>query len=98
LDLGETAFGFEDAAPELVELAVLGSFLGRGFDVGAFVYRVELSALDGVEEHFGRFLNTFEEAVVFGAAGCGALVWVVLEDLFAVGALDLVFGGFVAVF
>jgi hypothetical protein len=74
----ETTFGFEDCAVELVEFAVFDLFLGRGLDVGALVDGIELAALDGVEEHFGGFLDAFEEAVVFGSAGCGALVWVVL--------------------
>ena len=43
-------------------------------------------------------LDAFEEGVVFGFAGGGALVWVVLEDLLAVGFLDLLVGGAVAVF
>ena len=58
---------------------------------------VELSAFYGVEEDFGRFLDAFEERVVFGGAGGGAFVGVVAEDLFAVGKLDLGFGGAVAV-
>lgn len=69
-----------------------------GFDVGSFVDRVELAALDGVEKDFGGFLDAFEEAVVFCAAGCGFLVGVMAEDLLAVGALDLVFCCAVAVF
>jgi hypothetical protein len=42
-------------------------------------------------------LDAFEEVVIIGGAGSGFLVWVMLEDLFAVSTLDLVFSRFVAV-
>ena len=58
---------------------------------------VELSAFYGVEEYFGCFLDTFEEGVILGGTGGGAFVGVVAEDFFAVGELDLGFGGAVAV-
>jgi hypothetical protein len=41
-------------------------------------------------------LDAFEEGVVFGGAGGGFFVRVVAQDLFAVGAADLVFGCFIA--
>lgn len=97
--LAEAALGLEDLAPALVEVdaALLELLLGWGLDLGAFVDRVELPALDGVEEHLGGLLDALEEVVVFGAAAGGFLVRVVLEDLLAVGALDLLLGGLEAV-
>lgn len=56
-----------------------------------------MAALDGVEEDFGGFLDALEEGVVFVAAGRGFLVWVMLENLLAVGTLNLLFSGLVAV-
>jgi hypothetical protein len=63
-----------------------------------FVNGVKLSALNGIEEDFGCFLYTFEEAIIFGATGSCLLVRMVTENLLSVGTLDLIFGGFVAVF
>lgn len=57
-----------------------------------------MAAFDGVSEDFEGFLDAFEEGVVFGRASGCAFVWVVTEDLLAVGALDLGIGGAVAVF
>jgi hypothetical protein len=51
-----------------------------------------------VGEGFVGALDAFEEGIVFGLAGGGAFVGVVLQDLFAVGALDLLVGCAVAVF
>jgi hypothetical protein len=54
------------------------------------VNRVKLAALDGIEEDIRGLLDALEEGIVLGPSGCGLLVWVMLEDLLAVGALDLV--------
>lgn len=94
----EARLAIEDLVPELVEVALLSLFLGWGLDVSGFVDGIELAALDRVEEDFGGFLDAFEEGIVFRGAGRGFLVGVVAEDLFAVGALDLGFGGPPAVF
>lgn len=99
LDLGEAALGLEDLAPGLVvvDLGALQLLLGRGLDVGGLVDGVELAALDGVEQDLGGLLDALEEVVVVAGAAGGLLVGVVLEDLLAVGALDLVLGGLVTV-
>jgi hypothetical protein len=99
LDLGEAALGLEDLAPGLVEvdLGALQLLLGRGLDLGALVDGVELAALDGVEQDLGGLLDALEEVVVVADAAGGLLVGVVLEDLLAVGALDLLLGGLVTV-
>jgi hypothetical protein len=58
-----------------------------------------LTALDGVCEGLISALDAFEERVVLvGLAGCSFLVRVVSEDLLACGFLDLLVGGFVAIF
>lgn len=93
VDLGEASLRFEDVAPELVEVALGKLLLSRGVDVSSLVDRVELAAADRVEEDLGRLLDALEEVVVISAAGGGLLVGVVLQDLLAVGALDLVFSG-----
>jgi hypothetical protein len=95
--LGEASLGLEDLAPELVVVALLELLLGGGLDVGLLVDRVKLAALDGVEEDIGGLLDTLEELVVVLAAVGSLLIGVVLEDLLAVGLLDLVLGGLVAV-
>lgn len=99
LDLGEAALGLEDLAPGLVvvDLGALQLLLGRGLDICGLVDRVELAALDGVEQDLGGLLDALEEVVVVAGAAGGLLVGVVLEDLLAVGALDLVLGGLVTV-
>jgi hypothetical protein len=56
-----------------------------------------LTALHGVEQSLCRLLDALEEVVVLGSARGGLLVGVVLQDLLAVGTLDLVLGGLVAV-
>jgi hypothetical protein len=76
---------------------LLHFFLGWGLDVGGFVDRVELPALDWVGQRLVGALDAFEEGVVFGLACCGFLVGVVLEDLLAVRFLDLLVGGSPAV-
>ena len=93
VDLGEAGLRLEDVAPELVEVALGELLLGRGVDVRGLVDRVELPAADRVEEDLGRLLDALEEVVVISAAGGGLLVGVVLQDLLAVGALDLILGG-----
>lgn len=42
-------------------------------------------------------MDALEEVVIVGGAGSGLFVRVMLEDLLAVGALDLIFSRFVAV-
>lgn len=95
--LGETSLGLEDLAPLLVEVALLQLLLGGRLDVGLLVDGIELAASDGVEQDVGGLLDALEELVVLGAALGGLLVGVVLEDLLAVGLLDLVLGGLVTV-
>lgn len=72
--------------------------LGGRLHVGALVDGVVLATLDGVGQDLGGLLDALEEGVVFVAARCRLLVWVMAEDLLAVGALDLLFCGLVAVF
>lgn len=95
--VAETTLGLEDVAPELVEVALGELLLGRGLDVGLLVDRVELAALDGVEENLGGLLDALEEVIILGTAGGGLLVGVMLEDLLAVSTLDLLLGSLVAV-
>lgn len=95
--LGEASLGLEDLAPLLVEVELLQLLLGGGLDVGLLVDGIKLAASGGIEEDVGGLLDALEELVVLGAALGGLLVGVVLEDLLAVGLLDLVFGGLVAV-
>lgn len=97
LSLAEAALGLEDVAPQFVEVALLGLLLGWGLDLGGLVDGIELAALDGVAEDLVGALDALKEVVVFVAAGGGALVGVVLEDLAAVGLLDLLLGGLPAV-
>jgi len=97
LNSREPSFGFEDLAPEGVELITFRFFLRGRFDFGMFVDGIELTALDRIEKDFGGFLDTFEEVVILSAP-CGCfLIRVVAEDLLTVGALDLIFGCFVAI-
>lgn len=91
--LAEAALGLEDLAPALVEevgTALLQLLLGGGLDLGALIDGIELTALDGVKEDLGSLLDALEEVVVLGTAGGSLLVGVVLEDLLAVGTLNLV--------
>lgn len=99
LCLGEAALGLEDLAPGLVvvDFGALQLLLGRGLDLSALVDGVVLTALDGVKQNLGRLLDALEEVVIVAAAGRGLLIGVVLEDLLAVGALDLLLGGLVTV-
>lgn len=97
LGLGEAALGLEDGAPELVEVAGLGLLLARRLDIGALIDGVELAALRGVEEDLGGLLDALEEAVILGGASGSLLIWVMAENLLAVGALDLVLRSLVAV-
>jgi hypothetical protein len=62
------------------------------------IHGIELTTLDGVEQDFGSFLNTLEEAVVLGTSSRGLLIRVVTEDLLAMSALDLFFCRLVTVF
>jgi hypothetical protein len=97
LVVGETALSLEDFAPQLVEVALLSLLLGRGLDLGGLVDGVELPAADGVGKDLVSLLDALEELVVLGGTGSGLLVGVVLENLPAVGALDLLLGGTVTV-
>lgn len=97
LGLGEAALGLEDGAPQLVEVTGLGLLLARGLDVSALIDGVELAALGGVEENLSGLLDALEEAVILGGASGSLLIWVMAENLLAVGALDLVLRGLVAV-
>jgi hypothetical protein len=56
-----------------------------------------LGTFDRVEEDFSGFLDTLEEAVVFGVTRGGFLVGVVTENLLAMSTLDLLFSSLVAV-
>ena len=56
-----------------------------------------MAALGWVEEDFRSLLDALEEAVILGGASGSLLVWVVAEDLLAVGALDLLLSSLVAV-
>lgn len=97
VDLAEAGLGLEDVAPELVEVALGELLLGRRRDVGILVDRVKLTALDGIKEDFSRLLDALEEVVILDTTGGGLLVGVVLQDLLAVGPLNLVLSGLVAV-
>jgi hypothetical protein len=97
LDVGETALSLEDFTPQLVEVALLCFLLGRGLDLSGLVDGVELPAADGVGKDLVSLLDALEELVVLGGTGSSLLVGVVLEDLPAVGALDLLLGGTVTV-
>ena len=95
--LGEASLGLEDLAPKLVEVTLLGLFLARGLNVGLLVDRVVLTTPDGVEENLGGLLDALEELIVLGAALSSLLIGMVLEDLLAVGLLDLILAGLPAV-
>jgi hypothetical protein len=95
VSLGEASLGLEDLAPQLVEVAL--GLLGWGLDVSLLIDGVVLAALDGVEKDLGGLLDALEELIVLGAASGSLLIGVVLEDLLAVGLLDLVLGSLVAV-
>jgi len=59
-------------------------------NISLFINRVELTALDRVEENLGCLLDTFEEVVVLVALSRSSLlVWMVAEDFLAMGTLDL---------
>jgi hypothetical protein len=97
LGLAETTLGLEDGAPQFVEVALLGGLLAWGLDLGGLVDGIELATLDGVAENLVGSLDALEEVVIFVTTGSGSLVGVVLEDLSAVGLLDLLLGGLPAV-
>lgn len=98
LNAGETSFGLEDSAPELVEVSVLYLLLGRWLDICVLIDGIVLATLDRVGEDFSGFLNALEEAVILGVSSCSLLVRMMAENLLSVGALDLIFGGSPAVF
>lgn len=96
--VAESCFALEDCAPFLVECGWLGHFfLGGRVNISGLVDAIELSALDRIGEDFMSLLNALEEAVVFFNASSGFLVRMVLENLSAVGFLDLLLRCFVAV-
>jgi hypothetical protein len=97
VDLAEAGLGLEDRAPELVEVALGELLLGRGLNVGLLINGVKLTALGGVKQDLGGLLDALEEVVVIDAAGSSLLIGVVLQDLLAVGLLDLLLGGLPAV-
>jgi hypothetical protein len=66
-------------------------------DISTFVDRVELPALNRVQEDFGGFLDAFEEGVVVHTASCSFLIGMVTENLLTVGTLDLLLSGLVAI-
>jgi hypothetical protein len=73
--------------------------LRRRFDISFGVYTVELATLDGICEGLIGSLDALEERVVFiRLASCCFLVRVMSEYLLTCGLLDLLVGGFVAVF
>jgi hypothetical protein len=90
LVVGETALGLKDFTPELVEVALLRGLLRRWLDFSALIDGVELPPSYRVRKHLGGFLDALEELVALIATSCSLLVRVMLEDLPAVGALDLV--------
>ncbi len=95
--LGEAGFGFEDLAPELIVITLGQLPLGGRVNIGLLIDRVKLSALDGVEEQLGGFLDALEEVIVLGTTLGSLLVGVMLQNLLAMGTLDLVLGGLPAV-
>ena len=52
-----------------------------------------MAPANGVGENLGSLLDALEELIVLSAASGSLLVGVMLEDLLAVGALDLVLCG-----
>jgi hypothetical protein len=89
LNTRKSTFGLEDIAPQLIELALLKLLLGWGFNICVFIDGVVLTALNRIKENFGGLLNTLEEAVIFGTAGCCFLIGMVAKNLLAVGTLNL---------
>ena len=55
-----------------------------------------MAPANGVGENLGSLLDALEELIVLSAASGSLLVGVMLEDLLAVGALDLVLCGTVS--
>lgn len=70
--------------------------LGWWLDLSALIDRVELPSPDGVRQDFGSFLDALEKLIALVATGGGLLIGMMLENLLAVGALDLVLGGTVS--
>jgi hypothetical protein len=95
--LGETSLRLEDLAPCLIVVGLLELLLGGGLNIGLLIDGIELAALDGVEEDVGSLLDTLEKLIIFGTTLGGLLIGVVLENLLAVGLLDLVLSGSPAV-
>lgn len=95
--LGEASLRPENLAPELIVVALLELLLGGGVDISLLINRIILAALDGVKEDLSGLLDTFKELVVLSATLGSLLVGVVLEDLLAVGLLDLVLSSLVTV-
>lgn len=91
--LGETGLSLEYLTPKLVVVALLELLLGRRLNVGLLVDGVVLATLGGVKEDLSSLLDTLEELIILGAALGGLLIGMVLEDLLAVGLLDLILSG-----
>jgi hypothetical protein len=91
--LGETSLRLEDLAPCLIVVGLLELLLGGGLNIGLLIDGIELAALDGVEEDVGSLLNTLEKLIIFGTTLGSLLIGVMLENLLAVGLLDLVLSG-----
>lgn len=93
LDLAEASLAVEDLIPQLVEALSLGLLLGWRLNIGVLIDGIVLATLDRVGKDLGGLLDALKKIVVLGAAGSSLLVWVVLQDLLAVGLLNLVLSG-----
>lgn len=91
--LGETSLRLEDLAPCLIVVGLLELLLGGGLNIGLLIDGIELAALDGVEEDVCSLLDTLEKLIIFGTTLGSLLIGVMLENLLAVGLLDLVLSG-----
>lgn len=94
----ETPLSLEHRGPQLVVLVAGCLLLGWWLNLSLLINGVELPALDWVKKGFGSLLDTLEESIVLSASLSSLLIRVVLEDLLAMSALDLLFSGLVSVF
>ncbi|KAI6775053.1 hypothetical protein HG530_001811 [Fusarium avenaceum] len=74
-------------------VGLLKLLLSRGLNIGLLIDGIELATLDGVKEDIGSLLDTLEELIIVDTTLGSLLIGVVLEDLLAVGFLDLVLSG-----
>ena len=95
LFVAEAALALEDGAPKFVKVTLLGLLLGRRVQVCAFVDRVVLTPLQGIEKDFVGFLDALEERVVFGSACGGPFVGMMLEYLLSMCLFDVFVCGLV---